>query len=172
MKYNYRIILTSLLFISAILLSILVPGGPIENREFSHINPLILTSFNIFLTLLGMGSFILVFYVWKGNRRAIKLSLLAALSYIFVYGVDLLGWFPQSPTPMSVPLFWIEVIGLIVAIPLAEFSSMAIRHAQVTEHSSAASIDNKKPFYKVAGLTIIGAAIVIFATFSALHSGT
>ena len=82
MKYNYRLPLISLLLLSGILLSLLVPGGPIEHRDFSQINPAILLGFNIFLTLLGLGSFILTLYIWKEKLLAMKLSLIAALSYL------------------------------------------------------------------------------------------
>ncbi|MEL6930545.1 MAG: hypothetical protein AAFO95_18205, partial [Cyanobacteria bacterium J06600_6] len=40
----------ALLALSSGLLTSLVPGGLIETRSFAHINPLILGSFNTFLT--------------------------------------------------------------------------------------------------------------------------
>ena len=54
-----------LLVVSSFLLAILVPGGPIETRSFSHISPLILGSFNTFLTLLGMLSLPLAYFVFN-----------------------------------------------------------------------------------------------------------
>ena len=52
--------IAGLLALSAISLSLLVPGGPIETRSFSHINPIILASFNTFLTTLSILSLLLV----------------------------------------------------------------------------------------------------------------
>ena len=61
MKVDKRVrVLSVLLVLSGIALSSLVPGGPIENRDFSHIAPVVLLVFNIFLTALGLGSFLLV----------------------------------------------------------------------------------------------------------------
>ncbi|WP_035526735.1 hypothetical protein [Haliea salexigens] len=60
MKVDKRVrVLSVLLVLSGIALSSLVPGGPIENRDFSHIAPVVLLVFNIFLTALGLGSFLL-----------------------------------------------------------------------------------------------------------------
>ena len=45
-KQNQQLWIAGLLVLSSVLLSVLVPGGPIETLSFSHINPIILGSFN------------------------------------------------------------------------------------------------------------------------------
>lgn len=54
-----------LLYTSFLLLSSLIPGGPIETRSFSHIDSEVLLAFNTFLTLVALGSAITAVLVWK-----------------------------------------------------------------------------------------------------------
>lgn len=58
----------ALLLLSAVLLGVLVPGGPIETRNFSHISPWILGSFNTFLTSLDLGSFVIAYLVFRKKK--------------------------------------------------------------------------------------------------------
>jgi len=164
MKIKNTHLTALLLLVSGLLLSSLVPGGPIENRDFSHINAGVLLIFNIYLTVLGLGSFVLVAYVLRSGRYAGMLGSLAGLSYLVVYGVDLLGWFPQTPSEMSNALLSIEVIGMAVALPLIYVSSRLPRKA-----SFAAGRSNGNWTYLKWFLLGIGAiAIVVFATWSAM----
>ena len=112
----------SLLVLSAVLLGILVPGGPIETRSFSHISPLILGAFNTFLTVLGIGSLALAYFAVKGKRWAILAAAFCGISYFLVYALDLGMIFPVSPDKMPPALFAIEVAGLLVSFPLTFLS--------------------------------------------------
>lgn len=163
-----------LLLLSGLLLSSLIPGGPIENRDFSHINPAILLSFNIVLTVLGLGSFALIGLLWKNLRSAWTLSAIAAFTYLVVYGIDLAALFPQSPTPMSAALYWIEVAGFIAAIPLLIISLISVR-SRSPEHVSSQSntnTRNKKSNWVIPGsIGIIALLIIGFATWSAMTPG-
>ena len=97
------------LIVSAALLSTLIPGGPIENRDFSHIHVGVLGAFNIFLTVLDLGSIVIVYFAFRGRSWAFQAAFLAAISFFGVYAVDLAQIFPRSPTPMSFSLALIEV---------------------------------------------------------------
>jgi hypothetical protein len=107
-----------LLVLSGLLLSSLVPGGPIETRDFSHITVPVLLGFNLFLTTLVLGSFLASVGLCFSSPWARTASFLAAASYVLVYAIDLAGWFPSSPTPMPPTLFAVETTGIIVALPV------------------------------------------------------
>lgn len=53
---KYAKIINLLLIVSAVNLTLMVPGGFIESRDFSHISSITLGAFNVFLTTLGMVS--------------------------------------------------------------------------------------------------------------------
>jgi hypothetical protein len=153
-----------LLLVSGLLLSSLVPGGPIENRDFSHINAGILLTFNIYLTVLGLGSFVLIPHVLRAGRYAGMLGVLSGLSYLVVYAVDLLGWFPKTPTEMSIPLVLIEVIGMVLALPLVYVSNRLPRNGRLlVDHNISNWTDPKWLLLGISGI-----AIVVFATWSAM----
>jgi hypothetical protein len=160
-------ILPILLLLSGLILSALVPGGPIENRDFSHINPAILLTFNVYLTILGLGSFILVAYVYKRGTFAGLLSMLAGVSYLVVYGVDLAGWFPKTPSPMSDALLWAEMVGLLLAIPMIRLSILLSRQGEDSARV-VWGISRARLIALVFGAT----AIVTFATWSAMAPAT
>ncbi|HFU76035.1 MAG TPA: hypothetical protein ENK66_07300 [Arcobacter sp.] len=159
---NYTI--SILLALSGILLTLLIPGGSIENRDFSHIDPTILVSFNIFLTILGLGSFILAFYTLSRSRVSYWLALLSAISYFVVYAIDLYQIFPQSPTPMSSALLLIELLGVLVAIPLIYVTATMIFDDEERDSASSFFINQ----WWMLGLGILGTIIVLFATNAAM----
>ena len=156
------------LIVSAVLLTTLVPGGPIENRDFSHIHPGILGAFNIFLTTLDLGSFVLAYFAFKRYPWALKAAFVAAISYFAVYAVDLGQLFPRSPTPMSFALALIEVLGMTAAVPLMFASRNALENTGV----SAVSHGNRNVRFATAALLVaVGIAIVWFATDAAMTGG-
>ena len=156
-----------LLGLSAALLISLVPGGPIENRDFSHISPLILTAFNVFLTVLGIGSLLLIPLCLKRFKVAGTLSMFVAASYLVVYLIDLFAIFPQTPTPMSQALFSVEVLGSIVSLPLL-WAGWQLRCMNTKTTPEAKLLTPRQ----TALLILVSVAIVIFATWSAMHSAT
>lgn len=155
-----------LLVLSALLLSSLVPGGPIENRDFSHINPSILLSFNIFLTILGLGSFILAIYTLKMHRRAYLLALFAGISYFTVYAVDLYEIFPKSPTEMSAALLGVEIAGSAVALPLIYCSYSKLFEMEASDDKTPAFRQNR---WGVVSFILFGIMIIIFSTYSVMN---
>ena len=117
---------SALLLISGLLLISLAPGGPVETRDFSHIPALVLGAFNLFLTLLGLGSFLQAWLVFKKRSRWYW-PFLVGMGYFLVYGLDLLGLVPVSPTPMNQALWSIELAGMIVAMPLMLLSGFSFQ---------------------------------------------
>ncbi len=107
-----------MLVLSFLLLASLIPGGPIETRDFSHIPTALLLGFNVFLALLGLGSLALAFGAWRRCSGAYLGSSLAGVAYFLVYALDLAGLFPTSPSAMGAPLLAVELAGLAVAVAL------------------------------------------------------
>jgi len=184
MKNAVKYSVFSLLLLSAIMLTSLVPGGPIETRNFSHISPLVLGSFNIFLTTLSITSFLMLYFVWRQQRWAFTGSALAGISYFLVYVLDLAHWFPVSPDAMPPALFSIEVLGTMLSIPLFVLSvngtgtdsRWSDGHPPSNYPGNVLTIDgatvNKvqkiSRFAVVVMVALLGIGIVIFATRSAM----
>jgi len=100
MEMKNKNIVSALLLLSFVLLAVLVPGGPIETRNFTHINPVILGALNTFLTLLGIVSILLVYFISKEKKWAFIVSAICGISYFLVYALDLGKIFPVSPDSM------------------------------------------------------------------------
>lgn len=162
---NYAV--AGLLLLSTGLLAMLIPGGPIENRNFSHISPWVLAIFNIFLTLLGIASLASAYFSVVGSGVAAVVSVICGISFFFVYALDLGKIFPISPDKMPRALFVIEVSGLILAIPLTLLSllemAMPNRGAATIDMSATAIIS------VLVLMVVLGLGIVIFATKSAMR---
>ena len=156
------------LIVSAALLTSLIPGGPIESRDFSHIHPEILGAFNVFLTTLDLGSFVLAYFAFKRRPWALKAAFVAAISYFAVYAVDLGQLFPRSPTPMSFALALIEVIGMTAAVPLMFASRKALENIGA---SNVSHVNGNVWFATATLLVVVGIAIVWFATDAAMTGG-
>ncbi|WP_299487441.1 hypothetical protein [Acaryochloris sp. IP29b_bin.137] len=161
---------TALLALSSVLLTSLVPGGPIETRSFAHINPLILGGFNTFLTTLSLVSLLLLYSVWQRQHWAYAASAIAGLSYFLVYVLDLGCLFPVSPDAMPTALFVIEVLGTIVSLPLMLVSVQGVRFLR--EQSGAPvgsnSFNQTKQVATAIAITLLGIGIITFATRSAM----
>ncbi len=117
------IYLSLIIFLNVTLLAILVPGGPIENRDFSALKGVVFWGFNVFLIALGLTSFYTIYAGLADNPTAILLTKSIAISYIIVYSMDLIGIFPKSPTKMSNTLMLFEIINLCIAVYLLIFIS-------------------------------------------------
>ena len=156
------------LIVSVALLSSLIPGGPIENRDFSHIHPGILGGFNIFLTVLDLGSLVLAYFAFKQRPWALSLAFAAAVGFFGVYAIDLAQMFPRSPTPMSFALALIEVLGMTAAVPLMFAAHRALCEASPRTHSPKRSPIR---YATIVAFALVGIAIVWFATDAAMSGG-
>lgn len=158
MKNN--IYLGVMLIISAMFLTALVPGGLVESRDFSHIHPLILISFNLFLTVLVFGSCLLGLQ-WFRKPASVQATLWVGVAYFMVYLLDLFAIFPVSPTPMSELLWAIEVSGLILAIPLIMLSGYALVQGEKNQATNPIVIP-----WKV--IIPIGLVVVVYASVATI----
>mgnify|MGYP000217737956 CR=1 FL=1 len=180
MSSSSRYSLAILLAVSAMLLAALIPGGPIENRDFSHINVSILGGFNLFLTVLNLGTVALVFGVFRNRPWAVASAWFAGLAYFVVYAIDLAQLFPRSPTPMSQALSLVEVLGICAAVPTMylswPFSPLASRNRlqppsrvvrNITDTASTPIRGVRVAL--IAAVIALGVGIIFFATDSAMH---
>lgn len=158
-------IINSLLIISAINLTLMIPGGFIESRDFSHISSIILGGFNVFLTTLGMVSLFLVYFIYKKQKWAVYTAFITGVSYFIVYTIDLAKIFPKSPTPMSSTLFYLEILGTIIAIPIMFYS---VKKLKELENNNSKLLLNKSIYWLTVIAGLIGLGIIIFATKSAM----
>lgn len=110
-----------LMVINVTLLTILVPGGPIENRDFNGLRDIVFWGFNMFLITLGIASYTTSYLLLIANSYAIPMAQIISVLYFSVYIIDLVGIFPKSPTKMSKTLMLIEVINSSLAIFLFIF---------------------------------------------------
>ena len=107
-----------LVFLNVMLLSVLVPGGPIENRDFTHLKGVVFWGFNVFLITLGLLTFFTSYAVLAHAPYAKTLMMGVSIGYIAVYALDLAKIFPKSPTPMGKPLMTLEIVNLCLAVYL------------------------------------------------------
>lgn len=156
-----RYYLSTIIFLLAVLLTILIPGGPIETRSFAHIDASILVIFNIFLTFLGMSSFVLVFFLLKRIKWSYYLADIFSVFYIGVYLLDLFKIFPTSPDNMPILLMIIEVVSTILAI------LFLLLNRNKKFDSNTVELNKNYRKYVLIALTL-GIVIVSFATYSAM----
>ena len=158
---NPRHLVALLLALSAINLALMIPGGFVETRDFSAYPASVLAAFNIFLTVLGLGSLVLAWLTWRGGVRRVW-SMAAAVGFAATYLLDLFKIFPVTPVPMSSLLETLEWLGTALAILLAP--------AVLTAGSRDAG--GRQGAAIPRGLTIVmgiaGIGIVIFATIAAM----
>lgn len=167
MSINYKNSISALLLLSCGLLAILVPGGSIETRNFSHIDPFVLGCFNTFLTLLVMVSVLIIYYLLQDIYWAYAVTALCGVSYLIVYALDLAEIFPVSFDPMPQALFIIELIGLVVSLPLI-FLSVRRSFATSLPAQKTKQLYSKRFIYFAFILSIASLSIIVFATKSAM----
>ena len=151
-----------LLALSAINLALMIPGGFVETRDFSAYSAAVLAGFNIFLTVLGLGSLVLAWLTWRGGVRPVW-GWAAAAGFAGVYLLDLLEIFPVTPVPMSTLLETLEWLGTALACVLGA-ALVGARSDVVRDGSTGKG----RPAALVLALVIGGIAIVVFATISAM----
>ncbi len=118
------IITAIIIWLNVTLLTVLVPGGPIENRDFSNLKGVTFWGFNVFLITLGLTSYFASYALLSGASYAIMLGKILAGLYVAVYLLDLGKVFPKSPTKMSNTLMLMEIVNTSFAILLFIFLSV------------------------------------------------
>lgn len=111
----------------------LVPGGLIENRDFSHLNYWVFWGFNGFLLILclaGLGtSYGLLQRRYWGAWGALGVAWL----YLGVFIVDWAQVFPTSPDPMGIGLCLVEFFCAICCVYVLIFGHRTLGHFQEPE---------------------------------------
>jgi len=161
-------LLSLLLVIAFVTLASLIPGGPVETRDFSHISPIVLSSFNFFLTVLGLGSLVFAFFVHLEDKWAVVGSLAVGISYVAVYTLDLAEIFPVSPTPMTLLLTLIEIFSVVVALGIVFISAkLLLKQDSVNPALPPRLLWRNTLRYLVIGIALT-IAITLYATLSSM----
>ena len=124
----YRKIVTFCLLALLLSFASLVPGGPIETRDFSHLSPAAYWGFNAFLIALAAAGFVSVYFVWKDRRGGYWTAIVVAWLYVAVVALDLGHVFPVSPDPTGLILGLIMIADAILALNVVLFSHKALGH--------------------------------------------
>ncbi len=106
----------------------LVPGGPIETRDFSGLGGTVFWGFNAFLialALLAVGSAVAML---RGSATASWGAIVAAWGYIFVVLLDLGHVFPTSPDPIPLMLGLVEILDFILAFYILALAHRGLGH--------------------------------------------
>ncbi|MET9657208.1 hypothetical protein [Streptomyces sp. NPDC006510] len=105
----------ALLVWEALLLIPMVPGKLIDTRDFSPLPRWQYNSFNVYLTSLGLASFVVAGFAMANQHWAFVAALALSLGYIAVFAADLGAVFPVVPDPLPVQLLVLEAIALASA---------------------------------------------------------
>lgn len=157
-----------LLALSIALLSSLIPGGPIENRDFGHLGVTAVLSFNIFLAGLILTSAGALVLVWKTSHFGGVLAFLCGLGFAGVYLLDLFEIFPTSPTTMSDALFTVEAVGLLTAGLLIAVSHSLAVNGPGAKASTTQLRSFSLPLPILLVVLTVSVGVIGFATVSAL----
>ncbi|MBC7282436.1 MAG: hypothetical protein H5U12_13510 [Hoeflea sp.] len=106
----------------------LVPGGPVETRDFSGLGGPVFWGFNVFLVTLGVIALVAAIGLIKARLALAWAAIAVSWGYVFVVLLDLGAVFPRSPDPIPLPLGLIEILDLILAIYVAVLCHRALRH--------------------------------------------
>ncbi|WP_428545366.1 hypothetical protein [Profundibacter sp.] len=93
----------------------LVPGGPVETRDFSGLGGPVFWGFNVFLVLLGIGAVASAIGLLRDSKTAAIGGIIAGWGYTFVVLLDLGHVFPATPDPIPLLLGLIEILDAILA---------------------------------------------------------
>ncbi len=157
-----------ILLLIFILLALLIPGGPIEVRDFSHLSPAVVWGFDGFLTLLGFGSLALVYFLRLRRRWAYGLAIAVGFTYFVLALLDLFHIFPKSPTPMTPLLLAFEVAIAALSLLLMFFAYQSRRIVGAVGGGKA-TLHRGKLIAAGVLLVLLALAAVTYASLSILR---
>lgn len=99
----------------ALLLIPMVPGKLVDTRDFSPLPRWQFRLFNVFLSSLGIASFVVAWFVLEGQHWAFVATLVLGILYAAVFIADLFAIFPVVSDPLPVQLLILEAIALASA---------------------------------------------------------
>lgn len=94
----------------------LVPGGPIETRDFSHLGGAVFWGFNAFLISLSLMAIAAAIGALRGCANAAWIAVTVGWGYVFVVLLDLGHVFPTSPDSIPIALGLIEIFDFLLAL--------------------------------------------------------
>ena len=97
----------------------MVPGGVIDTRDFAELPRWQFNTFNVFLTSLGIASFVVAGFALARAPWVFVAALVLALLYCAVFAFDLAKIFPAVTDQLPTPLIILEVIDLALGGVLA-----------------------------------------------------
>ncbi len=106
----------------------LVPGGPVETRDFTALGRPAFWGFNVFLIGLGVLAVASSIAILRGYRTAAWGVIACAWGYIFVVLLDLGHVFPTSPDPIPLLLGLVEILDVILAGYVIALAHRALGH--------------------------------------------
>ncbi|MDO6521622.1 hypothetical protein Q4578_08490 [Shimia thalassica] len=106
----------------------LVPGGPIETRDFTDLGGMAFWGFNAFLIGLAILAICAGIGLRKENRTAMWCAIIAAWAYVFVVLLDLGAVFPTSPDPIPLALGLVEILDVMLAAYVIILAHRALGH--------------------------------------------
>lgn len=120
--------LTACMLAALVLILIpMVPGGLVDTRDFSDLPRWQFNLFNVFLTSLGIASFIVAGFAIARAPWAFVAALVLGALYIAVFALDLAKIFPVVTDPLPSQLLILEVIDLALAGILVVIAIEGIR---------------------------------------------
>jgi hypothetical protein len=104
----------------------LVPGGPIETRDFSQLDPLVFWGFNLLLMAMGLTGLTLSYGMWRGRTWSLRGSIGLAWMYLTVFILDWAMVFPPSSDPMGLSLALVEIFGAMCCAYVLGFAHRSL----------------------------------------------
>lgn len=105
--------LTACLLVALVLILIpMVPGGLVDTRDFRELPRWQFNAFNVFLTSLGIASFVVAGFALARAPWVFVAALVLAALYVAVFALDLARIFPVVTDPLPSQLLVLEVIDL------------------------------------------------------------
>ncbi|MEQ9694226.1 hypothetical protein [Shimia sp. SDUM112013] len=117
-----------LLFVLVVSFATLVPGGPIETRDFSGLGGAVFWGFNAFLIGLALVAILAAIGLRRHRKPAAWAAITVGWGYIFVIFLDLGHVFPVSPDPIPLTLGLIEILVAMLAAYVIHLSHAALGH--------------------------------------------
>ncbi|WP_425070693.1 hypothetical protein [Sagittula sp. S175] len=148
------------LILCGVNLALMVPGGFVETRSFPGYSVVLLGAFNVFLTVLGLGSLLLGYRAFRGQNVG-GWAVLAGLSYVAVYLADIGRVFPVADSPMSATLATLEWLGTALGLVTAALGAWLM-----LAHSKSQGRRTALPHGLLAAMAVAAVAIIAFATWS------
>lgn len=110
-----------------LLLIPMVPGKLIDTRDFSGLPRWQFNAFNVFLTSLGLASFVTIGFATIGHAWTPSVAIVLGVLYLAVFFSDLLKIFPVVKDPLPTQLLILEAISLASAGVLTVLAAHALR---------------------------------------------